>query len=433
MATAKKPATKETAAKKSAAKPEAKAATAKKSAAKPEAKTAESTKKTAKPAAKKAEPAKEPAKESKKIKGVPAKDYSIEDLADITEFKEYIDKKYEKGVLVSSLTNAVLDKNIKTLYRGAKSSIEENGANTLFLACGFLKWFEKDRKEPCYAPVLLIPVELVKKFGIKYTMRRRDEDVQFNVTVSEKLRQDFGIEFDEFSKTLPADENGVDVEKVFDAVKEAVSSLKGWEIIRSCVLGLFSFSQFVMWNDMHSHRDSIAQNKIVKSLINGQLEWEYENIASTGKVSEDDVFLPIGADSSQLAAIKKAGEGASFVLHGPPGTGKSQTITSIIANCLANNKKVLFAAEKKAALDVVYKRLEKIGKSYVLDQLKTASEVRLNAAVDGDYDKALENIEAKRKELDKYVDELHARRECGLSLYELIYENERNRFRIEEG
>ena len=378
---------------------------------------------------------KEPVKDTnKKIKGVPAKDYSIEDLADITEFKEYIDKKYEKGVLVSSLTNAVLDKNIKTLYRGAKSSIEENGANTLFLACGFLKWFEKDRKEPCYAPVLLIPVELVKKFGIKYTMRRRDEDVQFNVTVSEKLRQDFGIEFDEFSKTLPADENGVDVEKVFDAVKEAVSSLKGWEIVRSCVLGLFSFSQFVMWNDMHSHRDSIAQNKIVKSLINGQLEWEYENIASTGKVSEDDVFLPIVADSSQLAAIKKAGEGASFVLHGPPGTGKSQTITSIIANCLANNKKVLFAAEKKAALDVVYKRLEKIGiapfclelhsnkvrKSYVLDQLKTASEVRLNAAVDGDYDKALENIEAKRKELDKYVDELHARRECGLSLYELI-------------
>ncbi len=379
--------------------------------------------------------AEKPVKEAKakKIKDIPAKDYSIEDLADITEFKEFIDKKCEKGVLVSSLTNAVLDKNIKTLYRGAKSSIEENGANTLFLACGFLKWFEKDRKDPCYAPILLIPVELVKKFGIKYTMRRRDEDVQFNVTVSEKLRQDFGIEFDDFGKTLPADENGVDVRKVFEAVKEAVRSLK-WEVVESCVLGLFSFSQFVMWNDMHSHRDSIAQNKIVKSLINGQLEWDYENIASSGKVSEDDVYLPIVADSSQLAAIKKAGEGASFVLHGPPGTGKSQTITSIIANCLANNKKVLFAAEKKAALDVVYKRLEKIGiapfclelhsnkvrKSYVLDQLKTASEVRLNPGVDGGYDKALADIEAKRKELDKYVDELHATRECGMSLYELI-------------
>ena len=293
--------------------------------------------------------AKTPAKK-KKIKKIPAKDYAIEDLPDINEFREYIEKQYEKGVLVSSLTNAVLDKNIKTLYRGAKTSMEENGANTLFLACGFLKWYEKDRKEPCYAPILLIPVELVKKFGIKYTMRRRDEDVQFNVTVSEKLRQDFKIDFDSFSKELPTDENGVDVPKIFEQIREVVKPLKTWEVVESCVLGLFSFSQFVMWNDMHSHRAEIAQNKIVKSLINGQLEWDYEDISSTGKVSEEDVYLPIVADASQLAAIKRAGEGTSFVLHGPPGTGKSQTITSIIANCLANGKKVLFAAEKKAAL-----------------------------------------------------------------------------------
>ena len=164
----------------------------------------------------------------KKIKKIPAKDYSIEDLPKIDEFKEYIVSKYEKNVLVSSLTNAVLDKNIKTLYRGAKTSMEENGANTLFLACGFLKWFEKDRKEPCYAPILLIPVELVKKFGIKYTMRRRDEDTQFNVTVSEKLRQDFKIEFDEFSNSLPTDEAGVDVKKVFEQVAEIIKPLKGW-------------------------------------------------------------------------------------------------------------------------------------------------------------------------------------------------------------
>ena len=377
--------------------------------------------------------AKAPAR--KKInKKIPAKDYAIEDLPKITEFQEYIEKQYEKGVLVSSLTSAALDKNIKTLYRGAKTSMEENGANTLFLACGFLKWYEKDRKDPCYAPILLIPVELVKKFGIKYTMRRRDEDVQFNVTVSEKLRQDFKIDFDSFSKELPTDENGVDVPKIFNQIREVVKPLKNWEVIDSCVLGLFSFSQFVMWNDMHSHRDEIAQNKIVKSLINGQLEWDYEDISASGKVPEEDVYLPIVADASQLAAIKRAGEGTSFVLHGPPGTGKSQTITSIIANCLANGKKVLFAAEKKAALDVVYKRLEKIGiapfclelhsnkvrKSYVLDQLKIASEVRLNAKTDGDYDKALEDIAAKRRELDKYVNELHIKRGCGMSLYELI-------------
>ncbi len=328
--------------------------------AKPEENTeASSEDKPVQEAAPEAAAAKAPAKK-KNIKKIPAKDYTIEDLPKITEFQEYIEKQYEKGVLVSSLTSAVLDKNIKTLYRGAKTSMEENGANTLFLACGFLKWYEKDRKDPCYAPILLIPVELVKKFGIKYTMRRRDEDVQFNVTVSEKLRQDFKIDFDSFSKELPTDENGVDVPKIFEQIREVVKPLKTWEVIDSCVLGLFSFSQFVMWNDMHSHRDEIAQNKIVKSLINGQLEWDYEDISASGKVPEEDVYLPIVADASQLAAIKRAGEGTSFVLHGPPGTGKSQTITSIIANCLANGKKVLFAADKKAALDVVYKRLEKI-------------------------------------------------------------------------
>ena len=383
------------------------------------------------PAAEKTEPAKT---EKKKIKGIPAKDYSIVDLQDITEFGEYINKNYEKGVLISSITDAVLDKNIKTLYRGAKTSIEENGANTLYLACGFLKWYEKDRKEPCFAPILLIPVELVKKFGIKYSMRKRDEDVQFNVTISEKLRQDFGIEFDMFDKKLPADENGIDVNAVFDAVAEAISPFKDWGVVRSCVLGLFSFSQFVMWNDMHSHRDSIAQNKIVRSLINGARDPELVDFPKMSKVPEESVYLPIVADSSQLAAIKTAGEGKSFVLHGPPGTGKSQTITSIIANCLANGKKVLFVAEKKAALDVVYKRLEKIGiapfclelhsnkirKSYVLDQLKTASEVRLKSQGAGDYSKSLEDIVAKRKDLDKYVDELHAERPCGMTLYELI-------------
>ena len=392
----------------------------------------EDSEKPVKEKAKEAKPASKVTKKMKKAE-IPAKDYTIEDLPKISEFETYINNQYEKGTLVSSVTPAVLENNLKNLYRGAKASMEENGANTLYLACGFLKWFEKDKKDPCYAPILLIPVELVKKFGIKYTMRKRDEDTQFNVTVSEKLRQDFGIEFDAYKHELPRDDSGVDVKAIFNQVQEVVMPLK-WEVIPACVLGLFSFSQFVMWNDMHSHRDEISKNKIVKSLIEGKLEWEAKDISSTGKVPEEDVYLPIVADASQLAAIKCAGEGESFVLHGPPGTGKSQTITSIIANCLANGKKVLFASEKKAALDVVYKRLEKIGvapfclelhsnkvrKSYVLDQLKVASEVSLKAKGSGDYDKALEDIANKRKELDKYVDALHTTRGCGLSLYELI-------------
>ena len=82
----------------------------------------------------------------------------------------------------------------------------------------------------------------------------------------------------------------------------------------------------------------------------------------SGNLDQDlhpsQIALPIRTDSSQLEAIQAASNGHSFVLHGLPGTGKSQTITNIIANALYNGKKVLFVTEKMAALQVVQQRLE---------------------------------------------------------------------------
>ena len=372
--------------------------------------------------------------------GIPARDYSIEDIADTKEFHEYITNEISKGKLCSSLTSSDLDTKIKELYRGAKSSVEENGASTLYLAVGFLKWFDKDKPDAFYAPIILIPVELIRKsILLGYAMRKRDEDSLINITILEKLRQDFEMDVTELLGDLPTDEHGVDVNKILDLVEAHIAGMKDWSIIKSCVLGNFSFSQFVMWNDMHSHRDTIAKNKVVESLINGSLIWDAKNLSAMPDVNESDVLLPITADGSQLKAIAAATptdkyEGESFVLHGPPGTGKSQTITSIIANCLANGKTVLFAAEKKAALDVVYSRLDRIGiapfclelhsnkvrKSHVLNQLKEASEVRAKLPSSEDFEKQLADITARRAELDKYAKELHVRRGCGMSLFELI-------------
>ena len=248
---------------------------------------------------------KAPAK--KATSGIPARDYSIEDLADTDEFKEYITSEMGKGKLCSSLTSTELDTKIKDLYRGAKSSIEENGASTLYLAVGFLKWVEKDKPEPYYAPILLIPVELVRKsILLGYAMRKRDEDTQFNITILEKLRQDFGIDVSELQGDLPVDEHGINVAAVFELVKAHIEGMKGWSVIESCVLGNFSFSQFVMWNDMHSHREEISSNKVVKSLIDGVLSWDAKDLASMKEVNESEVLLPITADSSQLKAIAAA-------------------------------------------------------------------------------------------------------------------------------
>lgn len=388
---------------------------------------------------------------------IPVKEYGIEDLCHCDGFKDVLDKAYTDKKIFSPLTESELEDSIKKLYRESRVSLDEDGSGSLFLACGILKWIDEKKESTCYAPIVLVPVELTRKFGVgKYMVHKFDDDTIVNITLMEKLKQDFDIDIPELAGPLPADEHGTDVNGVLDTIRGAVSHKPDWEVIDACVLGLFKFSQFVMWKDMRSFREQIASNKIVNSLLEGRLTFPYEDMEKDGVNFNDEssVFLPISADKSQLYAIYKASHveqdedgkdvvrNSSFVLHGPPGTGKSQTITSIIANAVANGQKVLFAAEKKAALDVVYSRLEKIGiapfclelhsnkatKSYILDQIKEAYEKRREALPDSDYDKERDDIKARRAELQTYIDELTRPLSYGYSLYEImnIYESNKN-------
>ncbi len=377
-------------------------------------------------------PAPETPKEETK-QTIPVREYDFENISDITGFDKLITEGFDKKILYSSQTKAELSESIKKLYRSAKVSLEENGANTLYIALGVMKWFDKDSSVPHYAPLILIPVDLVRKSIILgYVVRRRDEEPIINITLLEKLKQDFGIVSDP-KEIFVSDDSGIDVDKVIENFRMLMTGQDNWEIYNSCVIGMFSFTNFVMWNDLHARRDQIGENKIVKSLLEGRVCWDAHDMVVPDKLDESDCLLPITADSSQLYAIKCATGGESFVLHGPPGTGKSQTITSMIADMLAHGKTVLFAAEKKAALDVVYSRLDKIGlgpfclelhsnkakKSAFLDKLKEAVELRKKTG-DGDYDKALKELADRRHELDKYCAALHNVQKCGNSLYELI-------------
>lgn len=372
-------------------------------------------------------------------KAIPAGDYDIEKLAEISEFNSTIRSANDRGIIYSSLADKELEDKLKALYRNSRTALEEDGAGTLFLACGFLKWYDekKESGEPYYAPAVLIPVELIRKFGVgKYVLRKTDEDAIMNRSLTEKLKRDFDIDITELDGDLKDDASGKNVKGVLDTLTSAVSTKPGWKVIDTCVLEMFSFSKFVMWNDLRLHRDELASNKIVKSLLDGHLAWQYEDMEKNaeGFKGNDKILLPINADNSQLYAIQRAGEGNSFVLHGPPGTGKSQTITSMIANAVANGQTVLFAAEKKAALDVVYSRLTKIGlapfclelhsnkirKGWVLDQLKEALEFKLKNMPESGYDKTLDDITKRRDELDIYADTLTETRSCGYSLYEML-------------
>lgn len=363
--------------------------------------------------------------------------FEIENEKDLIQ--SIAEQEFKSNRIRTFLSYDELDRNLKNLYRVSRSSIEENGTNTLFLALGFLRWFESDLSEKArYAPIVLIPIDIVKSPKNKgYVIRSRQEETQINITLIEYLRQIFGLKIPNLDP-LPEDEHGIDLPLVFHTIRQAIMDKKRWNIVNMAFIGIFSFGQFVMWNDIRNRSDELKNNKIVSGLIEKRMNWipekQFVSIENLDKViAPDDMAVPLSADSSQMLAIAAASQGQSFVLHGPPGTGKSQTITNMIANALYHGKSVLFVAEKMAALNVVQNRLAGIGldpfclelhsnktnKNNVLNQLNCALEAgRIKSPEE--YKKTAENLHQLRKNLNDVIEGLHCQRDFGISLYEAI-------------
>ena len=259
-------------------------------------------------------------------------------------------------------------KRLLGLYRAARNDLEEGGTCTLFLALGVLRWKDgRGDKAPVYrAPLVIYPVELRRLPGKEgFTMRRTDEDPAPNVTLLEMLRREQRVEVPG-ADPMPEDEHGVDLAKVFAAYRAAVAPLEGWSVEPEVWVGRFSFNKFLMWRDLSTRLDDLARSPIVAHLLAGGGAFD-DGVAAVDPSQVDALSdeswppCPVAADSSQLSAVMAAVRGRNFVLHGPPGTGKSQTITNLIACCMAAGKTVLFVAEKRAALEVVQRRLRKIG------------------------------------------------------------------------
>lgn len=366
-----------------------------------------------------------------------AKMFEIENEKDLIQ--SIATEEFKSSRIRTFLPEEELTNHLKNIYRAAKVSIEENGTNTLFLALGFLRWFESDLSEkPRYAPIILIPIDIVKNNRNKgYVIRSRQEESQINITLLEYLRQIFGLKISGLDP-LPTDEHGIDLPLIFHTIRRAIMGRSRWNIENMAFIGLFSFGQFVMWNDIRNRSKELEENKVVSSLIEGKMNWTpgeqtvtLDNLDIV--IEPDKMAVPMSADSSQMVAIAAAADGQSFVLHGPPGTGKSQTITNMIANALYQGKSVLFVAEKMAALNVVQNRLESIGlapfclelhsnktnKSNVLGQLNKALEVgRIKAPEE--YKATSDKIHELRKNLNAVVEALHCKRPYGCTLYEAI-------------
>lgn len=331
-----------------------------------------------------------------------------------------------------------LDNILSYIHKNAKQAIEENGSSTLYLAVGLLKWYDrKTPDQPRLSPVLLLPVEISRRsVNSKFILKSREEETMINITLVEFLRQEYELNLSALEQ-LPTDEKGVDVAKVMGILRRAVMQLKGWDVEEQLVLGNFSFSKLILWKDIVMHQEELLKSDMVRSLVDGKLVFNenHEPLSATDfdSVHSQSIVLPISTDVSQMEAVIAAQQGRSFVLHGPPGTGKSQTITNIIADALYRGKRVLFVAAKKAALDVVHRRLEQIGlapftlelhsnkskKSDVLQQLAKSIETAKLART-ADFQQEAQRLDTAKKAISDYVNVLHQKQQTGWSLYDSI-------------
>lgn len=318
------------------------------------------------------------------------------------------------------------------LMRRNREADEETGAKILYLACGFLRYTSKEDNVSRYAPLVLMPAVVGRAKGNEdfSVGLSGDEGYFVNSTLLEFLKQEFNIDV----RGLGGDVSALKIAEIQAMVRAETAGMKGWDVVEDVYLAAFSFQRYLMWKDIRSHIGEFSKNAVVAGLLNNRMEKrEFPAPAEEDEGDPCATLLPLPSDSSQYSAVSLSGTGASFVLHGPPGTGKSQTITNIIANALADGKRVLFVAEKKAALDVVKKRLDGIGigefclelhsnktdKTDVLRRIDATLALAREEDVSGFADRAKELI-ALREELRAPMCALHAKRRLGLSVYQAI-------------
>ena len=357
----------------------------------------------------------------------------------ITE--EYALNELERRRVLVDLPADELSKRTVEIYRKAQTALQEGGANTLYLAIGFLLWKRNEKDDRRFrAPLILHPVALERKSarsGVR--MVAYDDEPSFNTTLLEMLRRDFRIDIRGLDGELPEDESGIDVDGIWNRVRRAVKEAPGFEVVEDVVLGHFSFAKYLMWKDLVDRTDALRKNRVVRHLIDAPSD-PYANQIGFVEPSQvdreykpSDLLTPLPADSSQMAAIATADRGKDFIIIGPPGTGKSQTISNLIAHMLGKGKTVLFLSEKTAALEVVYRRLEKIGlgrfclelhsnkvrKIDVLNQLRSAWETTGIKSV-ADWQEQAAELRTLRDRLNRVVDHLHKKRRNGLTAHYAI-------------
>jgi very-short-patch-repair endonuclease len=319
-----------------------------------------------------------------------------------------------------------MERTLSTINDLARTALQETGVNTLYLAIGYLEWYEAEQAQsPMYAPLLLHPIDIERKLKAgkyRYSIGSLGEETQINITLSARLGQD--------GRRLPPYKEDDTPESYLRRVERQIKDLPRWRVRRFAVVGHFAFARLVMFHDLEDKNwaggAGVISSKLVAELLArtesaGEAFFAEEYHVDDPVIAAKVPLLITDADSSQFSAIADVMDGRNLAIKGPPGTGKSQTITNMIAAALAKGQSVLFVAEKMAALNVVKDRLEHAGlgqfcfelhstkarKKDVLEALEHRLSVQGRIRTSGELEAALKQLERTRVQLTAYVETIN--------------------------
>ncbi|MEY9946496.1 very-short-patch-repair endonuclease [Kitasatospora sp. GAS1066B] len=269
------------------------------------------------------------------------------------------------GLVTQRRTSAALDRALRRLRADSVAAFNDFGIWTLQLAVGFVDWREDSGAATCAAPLALIPVELEQTAAGTFRLRRTsDGEPAHNPALPLKFEQ-FGIDWSAVSAVDP-----LDLPKLLEICQDSLAARPGWQLSDRVVLAPFISHKEAMYQDLKENEHLLIAHDLVRTIAAGSRPVVPSDRFFFEPTAEEQIDrlhppeqaqLVLDADASQRQAVAAALDGRSFILDGPPGTGKSQTITNMIAGLMHAGRSVLFVSEKAAALDVVLNRLKSVG------------------------------------------------------------------------
>ena len=284
-------------------------------------------------------------------------------------------RKAKNAVLHLDLEPDAVNRSAVQIYRRARSRFEETGLQTCFLGLGALQWEElaAGGKDPRTrrAPLFLQPVLMARQQAAGPYWLETGGPAAPNTTLIEWLKREHGVRV-VLEDPFPEDESGFDIAGLLEDVRKqlAGAGAQQFSVTPAAVLGIFEFQRLALWSELGRLGEQGLETlgAVAQELLGRETDTGFGGSGANCDArvleatrSRHDLPCPIETDASQLEAVAMALDGRSFVLEGPPGTGKSQTIANIIATQIAAGRRVLFCAEKRAAIEAVATRLGQAG------------------------------------------------------------------------